>query len=130
MQRVIVVQLSTFILSVVSAVICVVHPSSVSSSANSSDDSVGAPDVAPTIVSSSVGGKLDPLSAQISITISPLWSAIMVHLVSMQSNGIRRSPFIPVSMTFPPPSITNASVPFELFIWLWCTFSMLCPRVH
>lgn len=75
---------------------------------NDTPDKVGFSD--PAIVSVTVGGKLDNVSFQTSITIDPAWSAVKYQESIEQENGIVISPFTPVEITEPPPSIVIPKV--------------------
>lgn len=100
---------STFTLIISPAEIDVVQVVKAKSWFLSVDDKVGFS--VPVIVSATVGGKLAYVSFQKSITIEPDWSATRVQLLMVAANGNSKSPFKPVVIVEPPPSITTASVP-------------------
>jgi hypothetical protein len=59
------------------------------------------------IESASVGGAFAYVSFQISTTIEPDWSANIVTRLIVHTKGISRSPFMPVVIADPPPSMMN-----------------------
>lgn len=64
----------------------------------------------PVIVPAIVGGKLEKLDVQTSITIEPAGSATKYQESILQENGIVKSPLIPVPITEDPPSMVIPKV--------------------
>ena len=68
----------------------------------------------PVILSVTVGGKFAKLSSQISITVEPVWLAIIYHPVIVAENAHCTSIVVPVGIAWPLPSIIIFKIPVGL----------------